>query len=249
MDNYIVYGIGHRGGGLEMSRSIYLDGEYAKLNPSFGVEDSPWKAGQVLKAIQRNGLAPRSVCEVGCGAGEILRQVQDALAPGIAFEGYDISPDAYREAQTRQNEQLRFHCVDFLTTPTRMYDLLLCLDVFEHVPDYLGFLEALRSRAEYKMFHIPLDLSVQWLLRVKPILKERAMVGHLHHFTQETALGTLAWTGHKIMDWFYTAGSLDLPDKSLYQRLARLPRRIAYGISPDLTVRILGGYALLVVTR
>jgi hypothetical protein len=232
-----------------MSRSIYLDGEYAKHNPAFGVEDSSWKANQVIKALQRTGLAPRSVCEVGSGAGEILKQLQRALEPGVVFEGYEISPDAHKVAQTRQNEGLRFHCADFITTPTPLYDVLLCLDVFEHVPDYLGFLEHLRSRAKYKVFHIPLDLSLQWLIRVTPILKERALVGHLHHFTRETAFETLGWAGYEIVDWFYTAGSLDLPDKSLYQRLARLPRRLGFRISPDLTVRILGGYALLVVTR
>lgn len=232
-----------------MSRNIYLDGEYARHNPTFAVEDSPWKARQVLKAIARNKLTPGSICEVGCGAGEILLQLQRAMPPQVVFAGYDISPDAIRVAQTRENERLRFHCADFTATSTTDHDLLLCLDVFEHVPDYLGFLERLRLRAEYKVFHIPLDLSVQWLLRMKPILKERAQVGHLHHFTRETALETLAWANYEVVDWFYTAGALDLPDKSFKQRLARVPRRLAYGVSPDLTVRILGGYALLVVAR
>ena len=232
-----------------MSRNIYLDGEYARHNPTFAIEDSPWKARQVLKAIERNEIAPNSVCEVGCGAGEILSQLQRAMPPDVVFEGYEISPDAFRVAETRQNERLRFRCDDFIATPTPEYDLLLCLDVFEHVPDYLGFLEKLRPRAKYKVFHIPLDLSVQWLLRMKPILKERALVGHLHHFTRETALETLAWADYEIVDWFYTAGALDLPDKSLKQRVARVPRRLAYGLNPDLTVRILGGYALLVVAR
>jgi hypothetical protein len=84
---------------------------------------------------------------------------------------------------------------------------------------------------------------------MKPILKERAQVGHLHHFTREIALETLAWANYDVVDWFYTAGALDLPDKSFKQRLARVPRRLAYSVSPDLTVRILGGYALLVVAR
>jgi len=235
--------------GARLSRNIYLDGEYARHNPTFAIEDSPWKARQVLKAITRNKLTPSVVCEVGCGAGEILRQLQLAMPPHVTFVGYDISPDAIGVAQTRANERLRFRCADFITTPTAAHDLLLCLDVFEHVPDYLGFLEALRLRSEYKVFHIPLDLSVQWLLRMNPILKERELVGHLHHFTRETALETLAWANYEVVDWFYTAGALDLPDKSFKQRLARVPRRLAYSLSPDLTVRILGGYALLVVAR
>jgi trans-aconitate methyltransferase len=230
-------------------RNIYLNGEYARQNPTFAIEDSPWKARQVLKAIERNRLSPNTICEVGCGAGEILRQLQNALPPHVVFEGYDISPDSHRAAQTRENDRLKFFCADFAATSGPAHDLLLCLDVFEHVPDYLGFLEKLRLRAEYKVFHIPLDLSVQWLVRMKPILKERATVGHLHHFTRETALETLEWADYQIIDSFYTAGALDLPDKSFKQKLARVPRRLAYRLSPDLTVRILGGYALLVVAR
>ena len=232
-----------------MSRNIYLDGEYARKNPNFGVEDSHWKAQQVLKALRRNSLAPTSICEVGCGAGEILLQLQFSLPSDARFDGYEISPDAYRVSLSRANERLHFHCTDFTRHASRRYDLLLCLDVFEHVPDYLGFLEAVRERAEYKIFHIPLDLSVQWLLRMTPILKERELVGHLHHFTRETALDTLRWADYQIVDTFYTAGSLDLPNKSAKQMIARVPRRLAYRLSPDLTVRILGGFSLLVVTR
>jgi hypothetical protein len=232
-----------------VSRNIYLNGEYAKQNPAFAIEDSPWKAKQVLKAMSRNRIEVDTICEVGCGAGEILRQLQEALPSHVVFDGYDISPESHRVAQTRENDRLRFHCEDFANTPTPHHGLLLCLDVFEHVPDYLGFLEKIRTRAEYKVFHIPLDLSVQWLWRMKPILKERATVGHLHHFARETALETLSWADYEVLDSFYTAGALDLPNKSLKQGLARLPRRLAYHLSPDLTVRVLGGYALMVVAR
>jgi len=117
------------------------------------------------------------------------------------------------------------------------------------VPDYLGFLEHLRTRGEYKLFHIPLDLSVQWLWRMKPISKVRSDVGHLHHFCRETALDTLRWAGYEVKDAFYTAGSLDLPHKSFKQLLARTPRRLAFAAMPDLTVRVLGGYSLMVLAR
>ena len=48
---------------------------------------------------------------------------------------------------------------------THIFDLLLMLDVFEHVEDYIGLLRAVRSKAKQKLFHIPLDLSVQSVLR------------------------------------------------------------------------------------
>ena len=55
-----------------------------------------------------------------------------------------------------------------LTVSSRShYDVLLVIDVFEHVPDYLGFIEKLRQKADLKVFHIPLDLSVSSIVRSK----------------------------------------------------------------------------------
>ena len=33
----------------ENSAELYTDGSYLKNNPSWGVEDSPWKAAQIAK--------------------------------------------------------------------------------------------------------------------------------------------------------------------------------------------------------
>ena len=119
--------------GAGVDRDIYTNGEYARRNPTFAVEDSPWKAQQVLDAISRVNLRPRRICEVGCGAGEILRQVHMRLGPDVVAEGFDVSPDAIRLASRREQARLSYTCGDFTKLETDPYDLLLCLDVFEHV--------------------------------------------------------------------------------------------------------------------
>jgi 2-polyprenyl-3-methyl-5-hydroxy-6-metoxy-1,4-benzoquinol methylase len=58
---------------------------------------------------------------------------------------------------------------DFLEEKDTYFDVVMAIDVFEHVEDYLGFIRRLRVKGEYKVFHIPLDLSVQTVLRVSPI--------------------------------------------------------------------------------
>ena len=59
---------------------MYTSGEYLEKNPHWHAADSPWKAGQILKMIQKNGLHPATVCEVGCGAGEILKSTARGIA-------------------------------------------------------------------------------------------------------------------------------------------------------------------------
>jgi 2-polyprenyl-3-methyl-5-hydroxy-6-metoxy-1,4-benzoquinol methylase len=229
-------------------QNIYTDGTYLEKNPSYDVDDSPWKAKQILKMIRKNNLQPNSICEVGCGAGEILKQLQLNLPDSVSYQGYDISPQAIELSRQRENERLRFSCEDFILKDTQLFDIVLCIDVFEHVEDYLDFLRQLKPKSTYKIFHIPLDMSVQFVLRAEPILWMRKNVGHLHYFMKDTALSTLEDTGYKIVDYFYTPQHVDLA-KTLKAQLLKLPRKILFAMHPDLVVRLLGGYSLLVLAE
>ena len=125
----------------------------------------------------------------------------------------------------------------------------MMIDVFEHIEDYMTALRRLHDRGRRALFHIPLDLSVQGLLRVSPILTARSSVGHLHYFTKETALATLADTGWRVIDAEYTCGSLSLPAKHLRTHVARLPRALGMRLAPDWAARVLGGFSLLVLAE
>ncbi len=230
-----------------MERNIYLNGTYLHRNPTYHTEDSRWKAQQVLKMLARYQLPIQTVCEVGCGAGEILLHLQRHMPPETLFYGYDISPQAYALCKPHENERLTFYCEDLLSKDTPPFDLLLCLDVLEHVEDYMGFLRKLRGKGRYKLFHIPLDLSVQTVLRSTPILRARESVGHLHYFTKETALLTLRDSGYEVVDYFYTPTVEQ--GKGFIFRLIKIPRRMLMSLSADLTVRLLGGHSLLVLAQ
>jgi hypothetical protein len=91
-------------------------------------------------------------------------------------------------------------------------------------------------------------MSVQYVLRSKPILLQRELVGHLHYFSKETPLATIRDAGYEIVDWAYTPGAFENP-RSLKARLANTPRKIFSTLSPDMTARILGGYSLLVLAK
>lgn len=187
----------------------YTSDEYLRDNPTWHVEDSPWKARHIVKMLDRNEVSPRSIAEVGCGVGEILNQLYILLPDEVEFHGYEISPHAYKACLERQKKRLDFHLAD-LTELDVTFDLLLVIDVFEHVEDYLGFLRKLLSKANSFMFHIPLDLSAQTVLRDGSLLKTRREVGHLHYFTEKTALATLRDTGYEVEDYFFTARGAEL---------------------------------------
>jgi hypothetical protein len=99
------------------------------------------------------------------------------------------------------------------------------------------------------VFHIPLDLSVQGLLRGRGLMNSREVVGHLHYFVKETALASLRDCGYEIVDCFYTHGAEVLPDRALRTRLFNLPRRLLRMVDEDFAVRLMGGASLMVLAR
>jgi len=227
----------------------YTRGSYLEKNPSWHAEDSEWKALQVLKMLNRRGLKPASVCEIGCGAGEILRQLQARMDGNVVFKGFEISPQALELCKTRANDRLQFEQGDGLARKDEHFDLILALDLIEHLEDYFAFLRAVKSRGEWKIFHVPLELSVQTVLRSSPLLKSREAYGHLHHFTRETALAALAEAGYELADEFYTLWSLELPAKTFKSALLRIPRQIGFRLNQDLAARVIGGCSLMAMAR
>jgi cyclopropane fatty-acyl-phospholipid synthase-like methyltransferase len=222
----------------------YLTGEYQEKNPSFHVEDSPWKARQIQKMLNLQGASLSRVADVGCGAGEILAQLAK-LYPAAKFEGFEMSPQGFALCTQRESDRVKFYNSDFCDSDARAYDIVLCIDVLEHVEDCFGFLRAIRRRGNAFIFHIPLDMNVQMVLRSSPLLMVRARVGHLHYFSKDTVFATLEESGYEVHSWFYTPDGVERP-KSWKARLLRLPRKILFSIHRDLTVRLLGGYSLLV---
>ncbi len=228
-----------------MSRSIYSDGSYLESNPGWHAEDSPWKARQVLRMLEQHRFRPRSVAEIGCGAGEILRQMSLSL-PEASFSGFDISTDAITLARTRESDRVRFFNMDFHQSRDN-FDLLLVMDVVEHVEDCFGFLRSIRERAEYKIIHIPLDMSVSLLVRNR-LMDVRKSVGHIHYFSKHTALALLEDTGYQVLDYFYTP-AYQIAPKDPVHRVMGAVRSLTMKMASDLTAMMLGGCPLLVLAK
>lgn len=231
-----------------MDTSIYTDGTYLRNNPDWHADDSAWKARHIATMLDRHGIVPATVCEVGCGAGEILRSLSMHLEPSTKFFGYEISEDAYRICSRKANERFAFRLANLLEEDAH-FDLAMAIDVFEHVEDYFGFLRKLRTKARYKIFHIPLELSAQEVLRGRPLLNARRSVGHIHHFSKDTALATLEDCGYRVRDHFYTSGRTELGGLGWKSQLMRIPRQALYNWNPDAAARVLGGYSLLVLAE
>ena len=219
--------------------SRYVDGSYLDKNPDWHVADSAWKAAQVLAAL--GGYCPAKICEVGCGAGEILRVLHDRW-PETVFVGYDVSPIAIELARSRSSDRLTFELGDAADSDDT-FDLMLVMDVIEHVPDPVAFLRSIGGKSKRTMLHIPLDLCALSVVRAEDLLEKRESLGHLHYFTPETALAVVNDAGFRVTGSTLTRSWEIWPRFSTRGRLAR---RI---LPPRAAVRLVGGYSILVTAE
>lgn len=211
-------------------------------------EDSPWKAQKIHQILSENKANPSSVGEIGCGTGGVLYNLSKFYDKSVEFYGYETYPEAYNACLTKKLDNVHFFCKDLLKEDV-YYDVVMAINVFTHVRDYLGFLSELRKKGEYKVFHVPLQVTVMSTLRSRYFQNKPDMQSHLHHFNKDTALGTLKATGYEIVDYFYTSGYLDLPDRARWSNLWNIPVKLLYAINKDLAARVFGGFSLMVLTK
>ena len=219
---------------------MYRDGRYATVNPGWHAEDASAKAEVVVGAAARLGLAPKRLVDVGCGTGDVLSEVAQRLATTQAL-GIDPSPEAIAIAQQHSRPGLQFESGE-LEGVLSEWDLVLCLDVVEHVADDRAFLKALRRIAPHVVFRFPLDESVVDRVTGR-VARHRTQYGHLHAYTRRRILKRLRGCGYRVLLEQYHRIPPTTP--------GRLDRWRALGLAlwPHGAVRVLGGYSLVVVAE
>lgn len=226
----------------------YISNEYIDQNPSWDMEDSEWKAEHVATILNKAGVEPETLCEVGCGAGKILEALADQY-PKSLMTGYDIAPAAAKFWGDIDTSRINLKIGNFFELDVHHYDVLLLLDVLEHVADPHAFLANLHGRSEYLVVHFPLDLSALSVLRKSPLLHVRRKVGHIHFFTKALALELMDECGFDVIDEFFTGAAFNTPQATFKTHLAQIPRRLISWVNRDFGVRLLGGETLMVLAK
>lgn len=226
---------------------IYNNKTYLTQNPQWHQEDSAFKAGFIHSILNKNAINYNSVAEVGCGSGEVLVQLKQLNGiKKINYHGFDISKDAIAMALKKQDNGINFECKDIaVESDSRFFDLLLVIDVIEHLPNYFEFLKNISKKSKYTVFHIPLDMFVWSLFREKMLIESKERVGHIHNFSEGFILSILDDYGYKIIDKQYTEP--DYKANSLKQKVVNFTKKVLFKIAPRFCSKTLGGYSVLVV--
>lgn len=226
---------------------IYTGHTYLEHNPGWHEEDAPFKAGKIAYLLKKNNISFKTVCEVGCGSGEILVQLAKEFKVKT-WTGYDISPDAIRIAKSKETANIHFDLKDITQKEDKSsFDLMLVIDVLEHLNDYFSFIDQIQSKAEFFLFHIPLDMCLWSLFREQILIESKQRVGHIHNFTEDFILSILRDHGFQDLDCIYTE-PLFKPVK-LKHKLVSFVRKSLFKIAPKFTTKTLGGYSILILMK
>ena len=79
------------------------------------------------------GLAPRRILEIGVGEGHVMSRVRERF-PGVPLVGVDLPDDALSDEWKEQGLPCMFGDATTLPFPDDSFDLVLAIEVLEHVP-------------------------------------------------------------------------------------------------------------------
>jgi SAM-dependent methyltransferase len=190
----------------------------------------------VTKLAERVASGAASVLDVGCGQGELLRELAGVI-PGAKIFGADISQQALVDSRVRNPTYDLFH-VD-LTSPTfaeeqrdhvGRFDLVVCSEVLEHIPD-----AALAAR---RLFDLTKPGGI--LIVTVPGGKRSRfdeIIGHIRHYTSKEMGELLERSGFRVerrLDWGF-------PFHSIYRTAVRVASRLTMGGSSEKTGGKKGG--------
>jgi SAM-dependent methyltransferase len=136
------------------------------------------------------------VAEIGCGSGLVQSQFEDRL--GLSVDGFDLNADAL-ERNASQTGRLACYDVQERNEELRdRYDLVLLLDVIEHVQDDASFLEDstfLAKPGGHLVVNVP----------ASPRLYSRydVVAGHLRRYTPRALLEAGQKAGLELASWTY----------------------------------------------
>ncbi len=245
-----------------MDTKKFYNDAYLLHNPTLHEEDSPWKIKKIIpcvdKILRLNNKKTLSLLDVGGGAGHILKAVAGYLQTrgrSVTQHALDLSKEMLRH-QKKTNPAVITTAGDIRKTSfaNKQFDLVLMIDVLEHVPQPEEALKELKRIAHYVIFKVPLEDNFH--LNAKNIItcgrsRQRTInaIGHINVYDIRTLkqqirkhCGTLLYSQYTNAFEYYLHTQQGLRKKIAYQAA-----RALHHFSPPAAARVFTDFALILV--
>lgn len=248
----------------ESVKDFYTGEGYIEKNPDLHEADSPWKISVLLPFVDEFAKQHRgdvvSILDVGGGAGVILRELSRYLANrhGKSVKKYalDLSPGMLEVQKKNNPDMIETYARDIAHTglADTSIDLVLMIDVLEHVTDVEQVLVEIRRIARYSIFKVPLEDTLYYHAMdvvTRGAFRKRiiAQIGHINVFSAESLRGVLRQQLGQIQkERFANAYDYLLTTKqTVFNRLFNMLGALVYRLSPSLAARLFNDYLVMLV--
>jgi 2-polyprenyl-3-methyl-5-hydroxy-6-metoxy-1,4-benzoquinol methylase len=161
----------------------YFD-KYGSKNPLVR-----WVVGRYLTTLfdllERRPFS--SVLDAGCGEGEIIHRIVERYAPR-RIVGLDVDQELVQNLRETYPQQL-FHTGSLEDySDSDPYDVVLCLEVLEHIPDYQAALGSLsKLSAQRYIISVPNEpfFRLANITRLRYLQRGGNTPGHVNNFTHK----------------------------------------------------------------
>ena len=145
--------------------------------------------GAVNHFVQKCAAETKTVLEIGVGEGFSTQRIRHMLPPGVQFEASEFHADLVPLAEQR-NPSIRVsqESIYALNRQPASFDLVLCLEVLEHLEDpRAGLAELARVCRKYCIVSVPREPIWRLLnvMRGKYIRGLGNTPGHLQHWSTD----------------------------------------------------------------
>jgi 2-polyprenyl-3-methyl-5-hydroxy-6-metoxy-1,4-benzoquinol methylase len=130
-------------------QSYDTDGEFshllyrARALKSKGKKVLAWPYKTLLKYINRKGISPKNIFEVGCGDGHFVYFMKSS---GYHASGCDVSASACRQAKELFDIDVIHSDFNDVTVPDESQDIILGVELIEHLGEPMEFLKTAYSK-------------------------------------------------------------------------------------------------------
>ena len=257
----------------ETISEFYKTDEYLKTHPSLHEEDSPWKVIKIIPMVDlfmenhsyENEINEINVLDIGGGAGLILKSIssyiQEQYRVRVNKFALDLSPGTLKiqKANNPDLKRLLNEDITKVSLKDKEMDLVLMIDVIEHVPESVKALEELRRVSKFVIFKVPLDDSIysnvrNFLSGGKYRANYRETSGHVNIYNLNRLKTLIASNTGIILSCRFTDSFSYVLNSEFYSKEMDLWHRIgyfvascAYRLSPHLCSALLGGSVVILV--
>lgn len=250
-------------------KNFYKLDKYLLKNPSLHEEDFPWKVSKILPLVDKMMVDFKGnivvILDVGGGSGLILASISNYIKKRhhkkVIKYALDLSPGML-DIQKNNNLDIKFllnEDIKKTSLKDKEVDLVLMIDVLEHIINPPKALKEISRISKYSIFKVPLEHNINFKLinylgrggLRKKLIKS---IGHVNVYDNVSLKKQISDHSNKILLFFYT-NVFDYLNKSQFYKgkihgwemIVNVLGSIVFRLSPTLASYLFPDYAMVLV--